>query len=641
MARFLARFEPEPPFGLAVPADAFTIRDGVNYALPIIVPPELSGQAREEFIQAAIKEATADYHFQFDRSYSSESPFRIPIVDPLTEWDFVTRRSVLASCHSAAERNPIAKAAVKIIRLFTMGEGLTINYQAEDVERILEDFRTSTDNQIDTLEKELLDTLIIDGEIFVRFFSDDNGQTVITPIPAFEIDWIETERGFAKRPLIYHQTGRQSSGKPGDSESIDEEIDADQILHVAINKLSYEVRGRPDLFAILPWLKAYKQWLENRARQNYWRGAILWWLKLIGGTPAQVTNARAQYKQPPPPGSLLVTNDKQELAAVDGRVGASDAAEDGRQMKLMNAVGMLLPEYMLSDGANANLASATAQQLPALRSFTDYQDIATNTWKQIYRRVLEKAIAAGVLQTELNQIDTDGDPVYEDDGTTPKTIDALEAFDIRAPELETSNLKTLADALMIAVNAGWVSNETASAEMGFDYRLERKKIEGEEEAEQQAVAQGRGMTPTDQQPGAPTLADYQQQGGEERESDDMNRQDLALVMQMIQAMGARNPPFSITLKEAEVQLPEYQPPVIKFEPQIIINVPEQAAPIVNVEVPAQEAPRVIIKTPPQPTPIVNVPPDAIRLEVPDETLRVTERDGDGRVKEIQKRRSYE
>jgi len=38
---------------------------------------------------------------------------------------------------------------------------------------------------------------------------------------------------------------------------------------------------------------------------------------------------------------------------------------------------------------------------------------------------------------------------------------------------------------------------------------------------------------------------------------------------------------------------------------------------------------------------VNVPPDAIRLEVPDETLRVTERDGDGRVKEIQKRRSYE
>jgi hypothetical protein len=61
---------------------------------------------------------------------------------------------------------------------------------------------------------------------------------------------------------------------------------------------------------------------------------------------------------------------------------------------------------------------------------------------------------------------------------------------------------------------------------------------------------------------------------------------------------------------------------------------------VNVEVPAQEAPRVIVKTPQQPAPVVNVPPDAIRLEVPDETLRVTERDGDGRVKEIHKTRSY-
>jgi len=95
-------------------------------------------------------------------------------------------------------------------------------------------------------------------------------------------------------------------------------------------------------------------------------------------------------------------------------------------------------------------------------------------------------------------------------------------------------------------------------------------------------------------------------GGEERESD-MNKQDLALVMQMIQAMGARNPPFSITLKEAEVQLPEYQPPVIKFEPQIIINVPEQPAPIVNVA-PAEvtvnvEPTPVVIQVPEQPAPV--------------------------------------
>src|SRR3990172_7782768 len=144
LARFLSRFAPDPPFGVGLPADAFTSRDGVDYNLPLIVPETLRGQAREDFI----REATADYHFQFDRPYSSELPFRIPTADPLREWDFPTRKAVLASSHSAWERNPLAKAAVKIIRLFTMGEGLTISYQAAEVERILEDFRNSPDNKI-------------------------------------------------------------------------------------------------------------------------------------------------------------------------------------------------------------------------------------------------------------------------------------------------------------------------------------------------------------------------------------------------------------------------------------------------------------------------------------------------------------
>ena len=28
--------------------------------------------------------------------------------------------------------------------------------------------------------------------------------------------------------------------------------------------------------AVLPWLKAYWDWMEDRARQNHWRGSLLW-----------------------------------------------------------------------------------------------------------------------------------------------------------------------------------------------------------------------------------------------------------------------------------------------------------------------------------------------------------------------------
>ena len=213
---------------------------------------------------------------------------------------------------------------------------------------------------------------------------------------------------------------------------------------------------------------------------------------------------------------MLVTNDKQELAAVDGKVGAGDAAEDGRQVKLMSAVGMNLPEYMLSDGENANLASATAQQLPALRTFTDYQDTLVNSvWRPIYKAVIQAAIDAELFPEMVEEQDADGEPLFDDEdgGTqTPRMVKAVDAFDLVAPELESDDPKTLAEALQIAVGRGWASDETASGRMGFDYQVEQKKIARAEARDTQATAQGRANVPTLPDPNAPGLEDVLPQG---------------------------------------------------------------------------------------------------------------------------------
>ncbi len=284
-----------------------------------------------------------------------------------------TRREILMRTHMAIERNPIAKRAVHTVTLFSMGEGLTVTYYNKEVGAIVEAFRTNPENAVEKQEKALLDTLQVDGELFIRFYKGDgDGQTLINPLKPWEIWWIETERGFPKRPVSYHWYSLSTNYKPGDLQIIIEDIPSEDVLHVTINSLAYEQRGRPELFAALPWLKGYKDWLENRARQNFWRGALLWWVKLIGGQPAQVTAKRNQYKMPPPPGSIVVTNDKEEWTAIENKANANDVAEDGRQIKMMSAVNFGLPEYMLSDGQNANLASASAQQLPALRTFAEY-----------------------------------------------------------------------------------------------------------------------------------------------------------------------------------------------------------------------------------------------------------------------------
>lgn len=482
--------DPEADGGIK-PDARFAIDDGVDYALPLVVPEWVTPEQRADLVTAHVREANAAYHFQFDRPYLyNENPSQFPTAAPLREWDHATRREVITRSHLAYERNPLAKRALNLTTEFVMGDGLTVSYSNQDVKAVIEAFRANAENDVEGYEKSLCTDIQADGELFIQYFRDEQGQTVIVPIPPWEIPWIVTELGFRRRVQTYHRIGQQSTGLPGSSEPINEDIASADVLHVAINRHSYETRGRPDLFVILPWLKAYKDWLENRARQNYYRGAIIYDVTLDGAQPGVVSAKRAQYKQPPSPGSIAIHNDKEHWAIQESKVGASDVAEDGRQIKLMSAVGKGLPEYMLADGENSNLASATAQQLPALRTFGAFQDVMVGQlWKPIYREVIRNAVKAGILEAMVEQQDADGEAVL-DAQSKKKMIKAEDAFDVTAPELESDDPKTLAEALQIATAHGWASDETASGRMGFEYDIEQKKVEKQLARDRDRMAQG-------------------------------------------------------------------------------------------------------------------------------------------------------
>jgi hypothetical protein len=672
LARLLMRFQSDPPAGAFNASDHTFIDDGLDYLMPVIVPdwwPDdkkrdavLSSMREYGFTEeqigvlidkrrAAIDEAIRNTQEAIEREPDAERKARLieasaPFMDqfsapnvwernipawstsdPLREWDSAgplgttsTRREILARCHLAYERNPVAKQAVHITTLFSMGDGLTLKCYNPDVEEILEAFRTNPDNAVERQEKALLDTLQIDGELFIRFYQDRNGQTLINPLKPWEIWWIETERGFPKRPISFHWYSLTTNYKPGDMQIVIEDIPADEMLHITINSLAYEQRGRPALFAALPWLKGYKDWLENRARQNFWRGSLLWWVKLIGGTPGQVSSKRGQYKQPPPPGSIVVTNDKEEWSSIENKSNASDVAEDGRQIKLMSALNFGLPEYMLADGQNSNLASASAQQLPALRTFSEYQDIAVNQiWRPIYRRVIQNAIDAGLLPDMVQVHDADGEPMFEEAENAaplapmakprqgkPKMIDTLEAFDLAAPELETDDPKTLAEALALAVTNGWASNETAAGKAGYDYALEQKKIEREEKSAQTKMYQG----------GAPvegkTLPDDDQEPVQAQPTAQPAQESYHMVE-------ADNGLFSMRLPSpvVNVTIPEQPAPIVNIGLEEVhskldamreefTNMPIVIpAPVVNVTMPEQAAAQVTVNVEPTPIEMTN------------------------------------
>ena len=521
--------------GTMTDADAGGITDGVNYAQPALLPRQLAeALTKTGKASAFLTEAARDtFRFQFDTPQRSadDMPFQPPTEDPLKEWNWSTREYVLTNTHAAYQRNPIANRGCKYMASFVVGPGFNLSARNPDVQALLDAFIQNPDNAIREYERQAVIDLLVDGELLLRFFSDD-GETVVVPQRPWECHWIETERGFFRRPATYHfqrQITEGDSPFSGTNYEI-EDVPAKDIHHVAINRHSYELRGRPELYVILPWLRAYKEWLENRARQNHWRNALLWLVKVASTAPGQIAQVAARWRKPPAPGSVAVESDKVSVEALSNPVGADGASEDGRQIKLMSAVGFGLPEYFLSDGSNANLASSSSQQLPALMTFADFQRIMIEQlWFPVLKRVLQEAVDAGDLPAQVQVHDADGDPMMDDvmdaqgnvSRSEPCLCDVLDSFDVSYAPIEDANKLTLAQALEIFARNGWIDDETATTESGYDYQIVQKRLERQRKQQRDAMTRGEiptppGVTP----PGMDGALDDEPADGEEDEEVD-------------------------------------------------------------------------------------------------------------------------
>lgn len=523
---------------------------------PALSAPLLGDNAARSTQYAALQGALLPAHDEMHTAHLAESDFTVssPLVgatrespygsgggveDPLLEWDAATRERVLSNCHAAYQRNPLAHAAVNFTTDFVIGSGFNLVCKHPEVERILKAFIDNPDNAIHKFERQAVNDLQVDGELIVRFFTH-RGQTVIVPMRPWELKWIKTEPGFFRRPLFYHFERYQTEGDAptGRTETVSEDVPADAIHFVAINDHAYELRGRPELYRVLPWLRADKDWLEERARQNRWRNALLWHVRVTNATPGALASVIARWRRPPSPGSAYVSSAAEEVKPLTNPVAGADSGHDGRAIRLMVILGMRLPEYFFGDGSMANLATATRQELPALTKFESFQQVMIEQlWTPIFRRVLQNAIDAGLLPeylpanspphrhgegqgvgspTNANNDDasvgarhasppTTNPPV----GTLPASsaasngdspvgatraspyvaergsrggdfISTLDAFELSYQPVTTQDVNALANMLNVAVEKGWASNQTAAEKLGFDPTIERTRLQSEQ-----------------------------------------------------------------------------------------------------------------------------------------------------------------
>lgn len=504
------------------------IEDGLRYDMPILMPHFLREDLeRRGILNDYLTEAARDtFRFQFDTPQRSAAdlPVQPTTEDPLREWSFSTRRMVLSTCHSAYNRNPLLNTAVQFTADFVIGNGFNLSCKNHEVSEYLEAFMCNPDNNIRTYERQAIIDLQVDGELMIQYFEGEDdaaGQVVIVPLRPWECDWIKTEKGFFRRPVSYRFQRYVTEGDyPGGEQSTEiEEIDAKQILHVPINNHAYELRGRPELYRVLAWARADSEFLENRARQNHWRNALLWLVSVSKATPAAMASVIARWSKPPSPGSIGIETENVDIKPLTNGVGAGDAMEDGRQIKNRVIMGLRLPEYFFADGYNSNLATASAQAMPALTKFSAFQTIMVEqVWYPLFKRVLTCAIEAGLLPEEVELEDSEGDTVYEEPDDTddmgempdmmqpgalspngtmpmmqpriPKMIDTLEAFDISYAPLESGDKLNLINALGVAMDRDIMSKQTVQEEFGVDPDIEAKRMEREEKQNMEKMQQG-------------------------------------------------------------------------------------------------------------------------------------------------------
>lgn len=306
-----------------------------------------------------------------------------------------------------------------------------------------------------------------DGEVFLRFFVTDSGETrvrfvepgqVATPVeragdPAAGFG-IQTEADDVETPVAYYIDGVA--------------VDARDIQHRKANVDANVKRGLPLFYPVRKNLRRAEKLLRNMSVLAEIQSAIALVRKHRGATRAgvqQFATAQADVSITSQatgqttnfhrfgPGTILDSHGGIEYDFPTAGIDAANYVAILQAELRAIASRLVMPEFMLtSDASNANFASTMVAEGPALRMFARLQADLVNDDLQVMWRVLEGAVAAGRLPGE-----------------------ALVAIEIQAapPTLEVRDLLKEAEAFRIEYECGILSPQTWSQRRGLDFDQEQ------------------------------------------------------------------------------------------------------------------------------------------------------------------------
>ena len=274
-------------------------------------------------------------------------------------------------------------------------------------------------------QQEILRRKDRDGEAFLRFFVDQDGQTrvrFIEPEDVFTPKDLRPETGSPSRNPV--RFGVQTA--PGDAESVQgfwvngQFVPAREVQHRKANVDAAVPRGIPVFYPVRKNLHRAEKLLRNMSVVAEVQSAIAIIRKHQGGSRLGIENfaasnadlqtrnygsfssQRSNFYRQYTPGTILDTSAGVEyqfpVAAVDASRYILVLQAELRAI----ASRLCMPEFMLtSDASNANYSSTMIAEGPSVRMFERLQREMIREDSRLMKRVLLNGISAGKLSDEI------------------------------------------------------------------------------------------------------------------------------------------------------------------------------------------------------------------------------------------------
>ncbi len=249
------------------------------------------------------------------------------------------RQTILAECLKAWRMNPIARRVVKLISMFVVGEGIAIQSDHPATHEYLQTWWEHPLNQLGRKCISFCDEATRSGNLFFLCTVDQNtGMLYVRGVPADQVEEIVSAPNDIDQELAYQPIVGADGVRPPWPAYDRTNTQPLFMLHYAYNQPLGVPWGEPDLAPMLPWFGRYASWLEDRARLNRFRQAFIFVVNgKFADRAAQDARQRELNYTPPPPGSILVTDENEtwsvlapELELVRGRGGWAGAQENDR-----------------------------------------------------------------------------------------------------------------------------------------------------------------------------------------------------------------------------------------------------------------------------------------------------------------------